>query len=569
MKRNILKIMTLCTVAVLALASCKKDNQPQNNTPEKGFLATVEANQGNGSRTHLVGSEVQWNADDQIVVRNANGTSATFQLSDGENTTEGTFLSSQSGDEFFQPTYTAVYPATGNTVTGEGAATFTLPATQSYVANSFANGAMPMMAVSDEQTLEFKNALGGICFPMVGDGLTVTRLVLTSNNAADHLSGVFSADYNNGQPTLSYTSGGANSITLDCGAGVALDATTATDFIIMVPAGSLANGFTVTVYDEETQLDEKTTTANPSITRSVISKPNSSLEIICPCSFGPAGFTVGMDGDTPRRVFFAPANLQYQASTGTWHFAENQWDYIGDAAGNNTAEADRPTQAAWIDLFGWGTSGWNNGNYFYQPYSSSNSTYSPYTESNGYGYGPTDGSLYTYSLTGAYANADWGVYNAIYNPKTNTTDPAGTWRTLTHNEWAYIISTRTTCSGVRYAKATVNNVPGVIIVPDNWDVNTYALNGTNTAGAAYTVNTISSADWTNIFEPAGCAFLPAAGSRNGSSVNDVGTRGSYWSTTYSITRRAYSLGFSSSDVGPSYNHNRYYGKSVRLVRSAE
>ena len=285
MKRNIIRLMTLCTVAVLALASCKKDNKPQGNVPENGFLATVEANQGNGGRTHLVGSEVQWNAGDQIVVRNGDGLTATYRLTSGENTTEGTFLSSEDDNDFFQPTYTAVYPATGNTVTGEGAATFTLPATQSYAANSFANGAMPMMAVSGEQTLEFKNALGGICFPMVGDGLTVTRLVLTSNNTADNLSGVFSADYNNGEPTLTCTTGNGNSITLDCGTGVTLDATTATDFTIMVPAGSLANGFKLEAYNGEEKIFEKTNDANLGesfIPRSVIRKVNQNLEIVVP-----------------------------------------------------------------------------------------------------------------------------------------------------------------------------------------------------------------------------------------------------------------------------------------------
>ena len=281
MKRNIIRLMTLCTVAVLALASCKKDNKPQGNVPENGFLATVEANQGNGGRTHLVGSDVLWNAGDQIVVRNGDGLTATYRLTAGENTTEGTFLSSEDDNDFFQPTYTAIYPATGNTITGEGTATITLPATQSYVANSFANGAMPMMAVSGEQTLAFKNMLGGICFPMVGDNLTVTRLVLTSNSATDHLSGVFSADYNNGQPTLTYTSGGANSITLDCGAGVTLSST-ATDFTIMLPAGSLANGFTLQAYDGTTLLFEKSNTATLGadfIARSAIKKVNQNLQV--------------------------------------------------------------------------------------------------------------------------------------------------------------------------------------------------------------------------------------------------------------------------------------------------
>lgn len=327
MKRNILKIMTLCTVAVLALASCKKDNKPQANVPENGFLATVEANQGNGGRTHLVGTEVQWNAGDQIAVRNGNGTSATFSLSAGENTTEGTFLSSQSGDDFFQPTYTAIYPATGNTVTGEGTATITLPATQSYVANSFANGAMPMMAVSDEQTLAFKNMLGGICFPMTGDNMTVTRLVLTSNSADDNLSGVFAADYNNGEPTLTYTSGGANSITLDCGAGVTLSST-AIDFIIMVPAGSLANGFKLEAYNGEEKVFEKTNDANLGesfIARSMIKKVNNPLEVgesqFTGLTFEAkvAGSTVTFTAADLSRVGMTVPTLEYSTDGETWN----------------------------------------------------------------------------------------------------------------------------------------------------------------------------------------------------------------------------------------------------------
>ena len=302
---------------------------------------------------------------------------------------------------------------------------------------------------------------------------------------------------------------------------------------------------------------------------------------ICFCC--PDGFSVSAS----QRVEFAPGNLQWSAAgthntadasgvAGTFRFAEHQWDYVGDATNGTVYENGTKCNNAlisssytgWIDLFGWGTSGWNNGNYFYQPYDISNSTTSPYTYANGYGYGPTDGSTYTYGLTGAYANADWGVYN---RNALNATLPAaerGDWRTPTKDEWVYILNTRTTCSGVRYAKATVNEVPGLIIVPDNWSTSTYALNSTNTAGAAYTTNVISSAQWTTL-ENAGCAFLPAAGDRSGTSVTNVGSRGFYWSATYYTSNRAYRLYFYSGILDPSNYSSRCYGRSVRLVRSAQ
>ena len=273
----------------------------------------------------------------------------------------------------------------------------------------------------------------------------------------------------------------------------------------------------------------------------------------------PVSYTFSVSSST--RVVFSPGNLQWSAknggstatthtvvgggtAAGTWRFAPNQWDTIG--AGNRNISS---SYSGWIDLFGWGTSGYNNK----YPYMTS-------TTSADYGNGNSN-------ISGT--NYDWGVYNAIYNPKTSTTDAPGTWRTLTNAEWTYLIDTRSTTSGIRYAKATVNGVPGMIIVPDNWSTSTYALNSTNTTGAAFTTNVITSAQWTTL-ENAGCAFLPAAGSRYGTSVFNVGSYGYYWSGTYYDSDRAYGLYFGSGGVDPSYgSYYRCHGRSVRLVRSAQ
>ena len=60
--------------------------------------------------------------------------------------------------------------------------------------------------------------------------------------------------------------------------------------------------------------------------------------------------------------------------------------------------------------------------------------------------------------------------------------------------------------------------------------------------------------------------LPAAGYRNGTSVNNVGSNGNYWSSTPNGTNNAYNLNFNSSNVNPANNNNRYNGNSVRLVQ---
>ena len=60
--------------------------------------------------------------------------------------------------------------------------------------------------------------------------------------------------------------------------------------------------------------------------------------------------------------------------------------------------------------------------------------------------------------------------------------------------------------------------------------------------------------------------LPAAGIRLGASVNNAGSFGYYWSSTYFSSRNAYSLYFFSSYMNAQYSYDRNYGRSVRLVQ---
>ncbi len=261
-----------------------------------------------------------------------------------------------------------------------------------------------------------------------------------------------------------------------------------------------------------------------------------------------------------QKVLFSPGNLQWSATNGgntatthavadngtaagTWRFAPNQWDTIGVNNGNISS-----TYTGWIDLFGWGTSGYNN----QYPYKTST----------------TNTAYVSNYISGT--NYDWGVYNAIYNPKTQTTDAPGTWRTLTKDEWVYLLNTRTTASGIRYAKGIVNGVAGLIIFPDNWSNTICTLDSTNLASATYSSNVINTTNWTKL-DSAGCVFLPAAGYRNGISVNVVGSCALYYSATYYnySSGYAYYLDIESSVLGPSCYSVRSSGLSVRLVRSVD
>ena len=266
-----------------------------------------------------------------------------------------------------------------------------------------------------------------------------------------------------------------------------------------------------------------------------------------------------------QHVYFSQGNLQYQASTNTWCFAESQWDYVGTQnpitgnPGGTVTGSDNSDissiYSGWIDLFGWGTSGYNHGANCYQPWSTSTS-FSDY-----FAYGSEYNQYNLYDQTG---QADWG-----YNPISNGGNQEDQWRTLTEQEWQYVFNARTTTSGIRYAKANVNNVNGVIMLPDDWSTSTYSLSNTNTYDASFNSNTLTASQWSTL-EQAGAVFLPAAGSRNGTSVGGVGSYGCYWSASrfyHSHADGTYFVNFSDSDlVTPAEYGSPWYGFSVRLVQ---
>lgn len=250
-------------------------------------------------------------------------------------------------------------------------------------------------------------------------------------------------------------------------------------------------------------------------------------------------FTIDSTG---YKVFFSQGNLQYIQNSNSFQFAEEQWEIIGTSQ-NGTTTSRR-------DLFGWATSGWNcqNGYYCYYPYSIDGS-YSIY-------YGPTGEN----DLTGAYARSDWGVYNAI----TNGGNQAGLWRTLTADEWVYVFNTRTTVSGIRFAKGTVSGRKGVILLPDDWSSSIYSLNSTNDKEATFDSNTISYEQWPTL-ENAGAVFLPITGYRNYKDVSYQDLFGYYWSSSCSGSYYAHNVYIRDSDFDPNASSVRYLGYAVRLV----
>ena len=225
-----------------------------------------------------------------------------------------------------------------------------------------------------------------------------------------------------------------------------------------------------------------------------------------------------------KTVTFSPGNLQYHAANDEWRFAPNQTDYIGDANANISSSHN-----GWIDLFGWGTG--NN------PTNAS-------TDDNDY-----------------QTFVDWGV-NKIGSWALNS------WRTLTYEEWNYIINERSNASNL-IGVAQVNGVNGLILLPDDWTCPSgvtfkSGFDDDDCTECYANYQTFSKSDWSKL-EASGAVFFPAAGFRYGSGVHGVQNYGYYWSATEVDSDDAGSLLFASHEANV-YGNLRYYGHSVRLVQ---
>ena len=252
-------------------------------------------------------------------------------------------------------------------------------------------------------------------------------------------------------------------------------------------------------------------------------------------------FSVGAD----KQIFFSKGNLQatYDGSSWEWGFAANQWDYIGDAAANTKISGNGTvSENGTVDLFGWvGTS-------------STVLTTAPAM------YG-----ICNSTTTSDYGNQGSDVLKSDWGKQIGD---GKTWQTLSTSEWQYLFNSRKDANNnmlYGHGKITVDEkeICGLIILPDGWTSCPEGL--TFTSGNSDWSNSYTQDQWSKM-ESAGAVFLPAAGSRSGSDVTNVGSFGCYWSSTADLTYYAWRVRITSNDVNPApWYSRREYASSVRLV----
>ena len=243
-----------------------------------------------------------------------------------------------------------------------------------------------------------------------------------------------------------------------------------------------------------------------------------------------------------KKVIFSPGNLQYNPNKKVWRFAEHQYDRCFNTDNYNVAGMYSEYYDGWIDLLGWGR--WLDG---------------------------TDESDIIYYLDNCYSpevvSDDKYGYSYSFAHNKTTIDNVE-WETMSYGEWAYLFSQN---NKEKWGLAEVAGVPGIIILPDEWDMPDGVKVFENSINS-YDLNKYNAESWFKM-EKNGAVFLPAAGERyidnthNGSLAVSGLNIGRYWtSNPENLNCAAYIFYFCPSTQTAYTSMRRSSGGSVRLVR---
>ena len=242
MKKYIVPFISL----VAATLSCQSELIPEGDFPQEMIDLTVEAvvEDDADTKTSLGGTsssdyrDVLWDRGDEIAFF-ADGASSFSKFTNmNEQDSQKTAVFSGSVQE--SEDYASFYPYSAVRSLGQGKVYFTLPATQTYQQDGFADGMSPMMGRLSDGKLLFKNLCGILVLNLVGEGKvsSITFKGYDSYGSTKPVCGEASAKYTySSAPSINMDDAQGYSVTLDCGDGVRLSAYDPVPFHIILPPG--------------------------------------------------------------------------------------------------------------------------------------------------------------------------------------------------------------------------------------------------------------------------------------------------------------------------------------------
>ena len=530
MKRYFFLLMVLSGLAMLA--GCQKEE----DIPQGAILLTSESFNGQDTKTSVLGESVQWENGDKVFL---NGTEYPVTVSNGK---------AYIVDANSSLSFPIIGYSEGFTLNNDATAVIINSTYNCHFSNGRQVIKLPMVAYAPSQcsTLCFMHLTAAVRVLLknnTNDLLELDRVLVSSAN--QQLSGSAYISVNEGgvtitKPNVLGNTGGMSEVRFAEGTYIRKYVGEDDIVEVQVPILPIAEGsLTITV---NTHVAGTPATANTYVFTHTAS--NSALArnemMTARINISPTSDHVAVNRNgrftvaEGQQVYFSKGNLRCTKKNSAQDWSSSNYSLSFFSTQYGTYETDEMEIAGMynghneVGLFNYGCSGYNEK----PPYSTDR-----------YRGGLND-------LTGT--NYDWG----IYNPISNGGDVAGMWRTLSQQEWDYLLNTRTTTSP-RYGFYTVRFAinfarSGMVIYPDNY------------SGTVPSDNTIDDFSWRNM-EAAGCVFLPNAGYRVGNNTIVGGFY--YWTSThYDENQSAYCVTENSGTCVTDDHHHRDLGLAVRLVQ---
>lgn len=278
MKKSLIHI-----AALTLIAACNKVESPV--VSQESDIITAQIEQETSTKTYMdAHNNIRWSEGDQIVgfMKSSLGlkyrilsssvgkTSASFENVSGSN---GNINAGTEWDHNI-----VYYPYSDAIEAAKSGSNYildvVLPSEQTYAAESFGNGSMAMVAVSEDNNIVFRNVLGGMKLQLKGTQKVVSIKLEGKNSEKLSGAAIVTAYTDETKPAITMASGASTLVTLNCGSGVQLNESKATEFIISLPPVLFSKGFTVTVTDDagNTNIVE-TDKANTVLRSSILKMP--------------------------------------------------------------------------------------------------------------------------------------------------------------------------------------------------------------------------------------------------------------------------------------------------------
>ena len=222
--------------------------------------------EGNSTKVHLSDNfEFVWDAGDRVSFFDRYTYNWPYLYQGNTSAVAGNFKSEPFdaiGSGHSLASYYAVYPYAEETRIDEtGEISLVLPEQQQYAAGKLGEGAITMVAVSDDTNLEFKNLGGCVKFSLKGNGVSVSSISIKGNNG-EKISGPARVIAQIGEdPVLEMSEGAGTKVMVVCPEPVVLNTIQDTEFWLSLPPTTFEQGFTITVNGPDGSIFEKKSAA--------------------------------------------------------------------------------------------------------------------------------------------------------------------------------------------------------------------------------------------------------------------------------------------------------------------